>query len=147
MNDDYYMNLALKEAIKAFKKDEIPVGCIIVKNNQIISKGYNVRETKHNTIKHAEIIAIEKACKKLNNWRLLDTTIYVTMLPCPMCASAINQARISRVVYGTVPEGVNEDLIRQILNDKKYGQPVKITNNILKEDCTKIIKNFFQKKR
>ena len=147
MNDEYYMNIALKEAEKAYKKNEIPVGCVIVKDNNIIAKGHYLKESKQNTIKHAEMIAIEKASNKLNNWRLLGTTIYITMLPCPMCASAINQSRISKVVYGTVPDNVNYDLINQILNDKKYGLPVKVVDNVLNEKCTEIVKKFFQKKR
>lgn len=147
MNDEYYMNIAYKEALKASNKDEIPVGAIIVKDNKIIARAHNERESKMNVLKHAEITVIDKACKKISNWRLLGCTIYVTMLPCPMCASAINQSRISKVVYGTIPDNVNYSLIEEILNDKKYGQPVEIVGNVLKDECSKIIKDFFQKKR
>lgn len=146
-NDEYYMKLALKEAKKAYLKGEIPIGAVIIKNEKIISKGYNLRELKKNVIKHAEVIAIEKACAKLSNWRLLECTIYVTMFPCPMCASAINQARISRVVYGTIPEYANKEVVDKIFNDKNYGLPVKITGNVLESACAKLLKDFFVKKR
>ena len=103
-NDEYYMREALKEAKKAEKKGEIPIGAVIVKNGKIISRAHNNKENKMCVTNHAEIIAINKACKKLNNWRLIDCYIYITMFPCPMCASAINQARISKIIYGTIPE-------------------------------------------
>ena len=146
-NDEYYMNLALKEAKKANLKGEIPIGAVIVKNGQVVSKGHNLKESKKNVIKHAEIIAIEKACAKLDNWRLLDCTIYVTMFPCPMCASAINQSRISRIVYGTIPEYVNKEVVDKILCDKNYGLPVEIVEKILESDCVKLLKDFFVEKR
>ena len=148
MNDDiYFMNAALKEAKKAYAKGEIPIGAIVVKNGKIISKGYNQRESKMMVTKHAEIVAIEKACVKLKNWRLLDCTIYITMYPCPMCASAINQARISKIVYGTVPNYVNKNIVDKILSDSKYGKPVKIVENVLSKECTYLIQNFFSEKR
>ena len=147
MLDIDYMKEAVKEANKAFKKGEIPVGCVVVKDDKIIARGHNMKENKISAIRHAEIIAIEKASKKLNNWRLLDTTIYITMFPCPMCASAINQARISRLVYGTIPEYANMDLINEILNDNKYGIPVEIEGNILEFECKDLLQKFFSKKR
>ena len=146
-NDIYYMKLALKEAKKAFIKGEIPIGAIIVKNNEVISKGYNLKESKNNVIKHAEIVAIEKACAKLKNWRLNDCILYVTMFPCPMCASAINQARISKVICGTTPEYVDKEIIYKILQNKNYGLPVEIAENIIKDTCAKLLKDFFIKKR
>lgn len=146
-NDEYYMNLALKEAKKAYLKGEIPIGAVIVKNGKIISRGHNLKESKNSVIGHAEIVAIEKACSKLKNWRLIDCVIYITMFPCPMCASAINQARISKIVCGTIPEYVDKKVIDKILNDKNYGLPVKITENVMEESCAKILKDFFIKKR
>ena len=147
MNDIDYMKEALKEANKAFKKNEIPIGCVIVKDNKIIARSHNMKEIKLSCTKHAEIIAIEKASKNINNWRLLNTTIYVTMFPCPMCASAINQARISRLVYGTIPEYADINLINKILNDNKYGIPVEKTGNILENECKELLQKFFSKKR
>ena len=148
MNDDiYFMKKTLNEAIKAYKKGEIPVGAIVVKNNKIIGRGYNLKEKTHSAINHAEIIAIKKASKKIKNWRLIDCTIYVTMLPCPMCASAINQSRISKIVYGTVPNGINKSDTYKILNYKEYGLPVKIVENVLEKECSDLIKKFFNKNR
>ena len=147
MNDIYYMNLALKEAIKAYKHGEIPVGAIIVKNNKIIAKGYNLKEKHHNAVHHAEIVAITKASKKIKNWRLNDCIMYVTMLPCPMCASAINQSRIKKVVYGTIPNNINKKEIYEILSGNEYGIPVEIVENVLKDECGMLIRKFFEKKR
>lgn len=147
MNDEYYMNIALSEAKKAFSKGEIPVGAIIVKNGLVVAKAHNLKESKKCVTKHAEMIALEKACTKLNNWRLIGCTMYVTMFPCPMCASAINQSRISKIVYGTTPEYAKENIITNILSDKNYGSPVEIVGNIMKDSCAKLLKDFFLKKR
>ena len=147
MNDIYFMKEALKEANKAFNCGEVPIGAVIVKDNKVIARAYNLKESKNNATNHAEIMAINKASKKLDNWRLIDCTMYVTMFPCPMCASAINQARISRVIYGTIPEYANESLINDILNDNKYGIPVDIEGGILQAECTELLKKFFSKKR
>ena len=146
-NDIYFMNLALKEAEKAYKKGEIPVGAIIVKDNKIITKSHNLKEKHKCTIDHAEILAIKKACKKLKNWRLLGCSIYITMYPCPMCASAINQSRISKVVCGTIPSYADKTVINKILNDKNYGLPVEIVENVLADKCCELLKKFFEKKR
>ena len=147
MDDIYFMKEALKEANKAYNCGEVPIGTVIVKDNKIVARGYNLKETKNDASKHAEIIAINRASKKLNNWRLIDCTLYVTMFPCPMCASLINQSRISKVVYGTIPEYANVELINNILNDNKYGIPVEISGGILQVDCTNLLKKFFSKKR
>ena len=141
------MSLAIDEAKKAYKRGEIPIGAIIVKNDRVISRGYNLKESKKKTTKHAEIIAIEKACVKLKNWRLMDCIIYVTMYPCPMCASAINQARISKVVCGTIPDYAEKTIVEKILNDKNYGSPVQIVENVMSEESTLLLKKFFEKKR
>ena len=147
MNDEYYMNLAIKEAKKALNKNEVPIGAVLVKNNQIIAKGHNLKETHNSAISHAEIICIEKASKKLDNWRLNDCILYVTMFPCPMCASAINQSRISKIVYGTMPDYANYELINKILNDNKYGNNVELIESDLKNECTDLLQKFFSKKR
>ncbi len=147
MDDKYYMKIALKEARKAFSKGEIPVGAVIVQNGKIIARAHNLRESKQNVIKHAEIIALEKACAKLKNWRLIGCSIYVTMFPCPMCASAINQSRISKLVYGTIPEYAEKDIISFILNDKNYGSSVEICEKVMEDECTKLLKEFFLGKR
>ena len=147
MNDIYYMKEALKEAKKAYNAGEVPIGSIIVLNDKIIARAHNLKEKKNCATKHAEIIAVEKATKKINNWRLNDAIIYITMFPCPMCASAIQQSRISKIVCGTIPEYANKQLVYDILNDNKYGIPVKIVENVLSDECSNLIKKFFSKKR
>lgn len=141
------MNMALEEAKKAYKKGEIPVGAVIVKNNKIIAKAHNLKEKKKNCICHAEMIAISKVSKKIKNWRLNDCTMYVTLFPCPMCAGAINQARISKIVYGTIPKYVDKDIVNGILDDNKYGIPVEIEQSSLNEKCLELLQDFFKKKR
>ncbi len=140
-----YMKIAIKEAIKSFKKNEVPVGCVIVKNNKIIAKAHNLKEKKHSVIYHAELIAIEKASKKLKNWRLNDCEIYVTLQPCPMCSSAIKQARISKVYYGV--ENKNNDISNKIFVNKDNNACVIIEEKICEEECKKIITKFFKNKR
>ena len=145
--EEKYIKLALKEAQKAIIKDEVPIGCVIVKNDKVIARGHNLRETKNSVIKHAEIVAIEKACKKLNSWRLVDCEIYVTLEPCAMCAGAIYQARIKRVIFGADDQkggalGGNFDLYKEKLNH--YPEVIK---GILKEECSSIISNYFKNKR
>lgn len=142
MNDEYFMSIALKEAKKAFKKDEIPVGAIIVYKGRVIAKGYN-KKNKSNRVKdHAEIIAIDKANKKLKNWRLEDCDIYITLEPCPMCASAIEQSRIKRVITGAVNKNNDTNKISsQILQNKCW------TKGVQEEECTKMLNEFFKLKR
>ena len=146
-NDIYYMKYALKEAKKAYCRGEVPIGAVIVKKGKIIAKAHNLKELKHNAVCHAEILAINKACRKLKNWRLIDCTMYITMFPCPMCASAINQSRISKVVCGTIPDYANKEMIYEILNDKKYGLNVDIVENVLNDECLELLQKFFGKKR
>lgn len=142
MKDEYYMNIAIKEAQKAYKKDEIPVGVVIVKNDKIVAKGYNKRNKSNKVKDHAEIIAIDKANRRLRNWRLEDCEIYITLEPCPMCASAIEQARIKRIITGAVNKN-NEtnNISSEILKNKEW------TKGVQKELCTKLLNDFFKNKR
>ena len=142
MNDELYMNVALKEAKKALKKEEIPVGAVIVKDGKIIAKAYNKRNKSNKVKDHAEIIAISKANKKLKNWRLVGCEIYVTLEPCPMCASAIEQSRVKRIITGAVNKNIqSKEITDRIIKDKK------ITRNVKEEECTKVLNDFFKKKR
>lgn len=136
--NEYYIKIALKEAKKAYKCNEVPVGAVIVKNNKIISKAYNKKEKNKNVIKHAEIIAISKACKKLKNWRLDDCEIYITMEPCMMCCGAIQQSRIKKIIYGVKNEqyGYTKEL-----------KNIEIISQICEEECKNLIQSFFKKKR
>ena len=139
------MNYALKEAQKAYNKMDVPVGCVIVYNGKIIARGYNKREKDQNVIKHAEIEAIDKACKALKSWRLNDCTIYTTLFPCPMCASAIQQSRISKLVYlnNTNNKALN-DISLNILFNENLNHRVKIDKIFLENG---IIDDFFEKIR
>ncbi len=143
-----FMKEALKEAKKAYEKLEIPVGAIIVKDNKIIARAHNLKEQKQDTTKHAEIMAIQKASKKLDNWRLNDCEMYVTLEPCPMCAGAIVNARIKKVYIGAKDEktgacGSKLDLLQgysfDTYVDSEFG--------IMDEDCKKILKDFFKEIR
>ena len=136
--NEKYMKIAINEAKKALKYNEVPVGAVIVKDDRIISKAHNIKEKKKDAIKHAEIIAISKACKKLKNWRLDDCIIYTTMEPCMMCCGAIQQSRIKKIVYGTSNE--NYGYTRE-LND------VKIISKICENECRELVQSFFKKRR
>ena len=139
------MNYALKEAQKAYKKMDVPVGCVIVYNGKVIARGYNKREKDQNVIKHAEIEAIDKACKTLKSWRLNDCTIYTTLFPCPMCASAIQQSRISKLVYlNDTNNKVLNDISLNILFNENLNHRVKIDKISLENS---IIDDFFEKIR
>ena len=143
-DDAYYMRIALKEAKKAYEEKEVPVGCCIVCDEQVIAKGHNLRETKKDVTMHAEIVAIKKACSKLNRWILDDCTIYITAEPCLMCAGAISQARIKKIVYGVASPkyGACESVCNVIDNPKLFTNTI-ITKGVLKEEIEKMMKDFF----
>lgn len=149
MNDkEYFMKEALNEAKKAYKKLEVPVGVVIVKDNEIIARGYNQKEMKNNPIKHAEIIAIEKACKKLNNWRLNDCEMYVTLEPCPMCAGAIINSRIRKVYIGAIQEKTGACGSKVNLIDKYNSETkIDIEFGILQDKCLNLVQDFFKELR
>lgn len=149
MNDKkYFMKEALKEAKKAYKKLEVPVGVVIVKDNEIIARGYNQKEMRNNPIKHAEIIAIEKACKKLNNWRLNDCEMYVTLEPCPMCAGAIINSRIKKVYIGAIQEKTGACGSKVNLIDKYNSETkIDIEFGILQDKCLSLVQDFFKELR
>lgn len=146
-NDEYYMKLAIKEAKKAEKIDEVPIGAIIVLNDEVIGRGYNKREKLENSLAHAEIIAINKACKKINSWRLEDATMYITLEPCAMCSGAIIQSRIKRVVYGAYDYRFGAHKSITNLFDVKFNHKVDISGGLLEEECSNLIKDFFKRLR
>lgn len=142
------MREAIKEAKKAELIDEVPIGCVIVKNDKIISRGHNVRETKQNPIGHAEIIAIRKAAKKLNSWRLEDCDIYITLEPCIMCSGAIIQSRIKTIYYGASdPKGGALGSSIDVLTANGINHHLNVEGGVLKEECSSIISNYFKAKR
>ena len=143
----FFMKQALKEAKKAYSKGEVPIGAVIAKDGKIISRGYNLKETKKNTLKHAEIIAIEKASKKLDAWRLEECDIYITMEPCPMCMGAIINSRIRKIYYG-VPDlkaGACGSVVD--LTNYKFNHIPEYEGNILEEDSKKLLQTFFKELR
>ena len=143
-----FMKEALKEAKKGYRKLEIPVGAVIVKNGEIIAKAHNKKESKKDTTKHAEILAIQEASKKLDNWRLMDCEMYVTLEPCPMCAGAIIQSRIKKVYIGTMDEKTGAcGSVLNLLKDYKFNHEVEVEIGIMQKDCEELLKQFFKELR
>ena len=147
MNDKYLKQL-IKLAKKASKKKEVPISAIIVKDGKIIARGHNLKETKTDTTNHAEIIAIRKASKKLKSWRLTGCTMYVTLEPCTMCAGALIQARLDKVVIGTMDEKTGAcGSVLNVLKDYKFNHIVQTEYGILENECRQIIQKFFKELR
>ena len=143
--DEKYMKEAIRQAKKAYALGEVPIGCVIVYQDKIIGRGYNRRNTDKNTLSHAEITAIRKASKKMGDWRLEDCTLYVTLEPCQMCAGAIVQARITRVVMGTMnPKAGCGGSILNILEMPQFNHQVQVTRGMLEEECTQMLTSFFK---
>ena len=143
-----YMKIALKEAQKAYLEDEVPVGCVIVKDGKIIAKGHNKKEKNNNAILHAEIVTLNKAQKKLNDWHLNDCTMYVTLEPCLMCTGAIIQTRIKKVVYGCLdPKGGAIESVMKIDEIKNLNHSFESISKVLEKDCSNILKSYFKSKR
>lgn len=144
-NDKYYMQLALEEAQKASSIGEVPIGAIIVHEDEIIARSSNLRETSQNAVTHAELMAIQQACEKMGSWRLENTVLYVTLEPCPMCAGAILQSRIPRVVYGArdIKAGCVDSLYR-LLNDERFNHMCEVTEGVLADECGAILSDFFR---
>lgn len=146
--DEKYMKEAIKQAKKAESIDEVPIGAIIVHNDKIIARAHNLRESKQSAVAHAEIVAIQKACKKLGSWRLENCILYVTLEPCPMCSGAILQSRIERVVYGASdPKGGCIESCMQMYEVNGFNHYPKVTSGVLKEECSELLKNYFKQKR
>ena len=147
-NDEYYMKEALKAAQDAYDAGEVPIGAVIVHNGEIIGRGFNRRNTEGNPLCHAEIIAINEAAHFMGDWRIEECTMYVTVEPCPMCAGAIVQARIPRVVYGAKnPKAGCAGSVIDVLNEPKLNHQVDVTEGVLKEECAAIMKEFFKRFR
>lgn len=143
-----FMKEALKEAKKAYNKLEVPVGAVIVKDGQIIARAHNLKESKKDTTKHAEILAIQKASKKLGSWRLLDCEMYVTLEPCTMCAGAIIQARVGKLYIGTMDYKTGAcGSVLNVLEDYPFNHKVEYETGILKEECENILQEFFKELR
>ncbi|MEK4626680.1 tRNA adenosine(34) deaminase TadA [Solibacillus sp. FSL R7-0682] len=143
--DHFYMQEALVEAEKAAMLGEVPIGAVLVYKDEIIARAHNLRETTQNALTHAESMVIQEACKKIGSWRLEETTLYVTLEPCPMCAGAILQSRIPRVVYGArdLKAGCVDSLYR-LLNDARFNHECEVTEGVLAEQCGQILTDFFR---
>lgn len=147
MNDEEYMGLALAEARKAYELGEVPIGAVVVKDGEVIATAYNLRETGHDATAHAEVLAIRRACEKIGHWRLTGATLYVTIEPCPMCAGALVNSRIDRVVYGA------KDMIAgccgSVINFNSYpfNHSFSIEGGVCEDECRALLQEFFNKKR
>lgn len=146
--DMKYMRAAIREAKKAYALGEVPIGCVLVYQDKIIGRGYNRRNTDKSTLAHAEITAIRKASKKMGDWRLEDCTLYVTLEPCQMCAGAIVQARIKRVVMACMnPKAGCAGSILNVLDMPEFNHQVETTKGVLEEECSMMLSNFFKELR
>ncbi|WP_408628610.1 tRNA adenosine(34) deaminase TadA [Anaeromicropila herbilytica] len=142
------MREAIKQAKKAYNIDEVPIGCVVVYENKIIARAYNKRNTKKNTLAHAEIIAIDKASKVLGDWRLEDCSMYITLEPCPMCAGAIVQSRMKEVIIGSMnPKAGCAGSIINLLQMEEFNHQVQLKTGVLEEECTLLLKDFFKSLR
>ena len=145
---NHYMSLALLQAQKAFKKDEVPVGAVIVKNGKVVAQAYNKREKKQNALYHAELLAIDKACKKLKTFRLTECELYVTLEPCPMCAGAIINARLKQVVFGAYDKKRGcVGSIYNLLQDDRFNHNPQVVGGVMEQQCAELMSNFFKTKR
>ena len=147
-SDAYYMKEAIKQAKKAYKIKEVPIGCVIVREDKIIARGYNKRNTKKNTLAHAELLAINKASKALEDWRLEECTMYITLEPCQMCAGAIVQSRMKRVVIGSMnPKAGCAGSVINLLEMKEFNHQVELETGVLENECTELLQQFFRELR
>lgn len=146
--DEKYMKEAIKQAKKAYVLEETPIGCVLVHQGKIIARGYNKRNKKKNTLAHAELIVIDKASRILGDWRLEECTMYVTLEPCPMCAGAIVQARIPKVVIGSMnPKAGCAGSVLNLLDMPGFNHQVEVERGILEEPCSELMRNFFKELR
>lgn len=145
---EFFMGQALLEAEKSLAKDEIPIGCVIVKDGEIIGRGHNAREELNQAIMHAEIMAIQEANRVVGNWRLLDATLFVTIEPCVMCSGAIGLARIPHVIYGAPNQKFGAaGSLYDILTDERLNHRVQVETGILENSCAQIMQDFFRQRR
>jgi tRNA(adenine34) deaminase len=146
--DEIYMMEAINEAKKAEALNEVPIGAVIVHNGKIISRAHNLRESEQNSLAHAELLAIEKACREMGSWRLEDTTLYVTLEPCPMCSGAIVLSRVKRVVYGAGdPKGGCAGTLMNLLQEPRFNHQSEVVSGVLENECSQMLSDFFRKIR
>ncbi|SDZ67109.1 tRNA(adenine34) deaminase [Evansella caseinilytica] len=147
-DDENFMKEAIREAEKALEMKEVPIGAVIVKDGEIIARGHNLREHDQQAAAHAELIAIQEACRKLGSWRLDECTLYVTLEPCPMCAGAIVQSRLKRVVFAASdPKAGCCGSIMNLLDEPRFNHRVPLTSGVLENECAGLLKDFFKQLR
>lgn len=147
-DDRRWMAEAIEEARKAEAIGEVPIGAVIVRNGEIIGRGYNLRETGHDATAHAEMIAIREASQHIEAWRLLECTLYVTLEPCPMCAGAVVQSRVKRVVYGTHdPKAGCAGTLMNLLQEPRFNHETELTSGVMQEECAALLTTFFRRLR
>lgn len=147
-DDSYFMLCALKQAKKAYSLGEVPVGAVVVKDGKIIARGYNLREKSNDPTAHAELIAMKKAAKKLNSWRLSGCTLFVTLEPCPMCSGVIINSRIDKVVFGAYDEKAGCcTTLYHLCNDERFNHRAEVLGGVEQEKCASILTEFFKEKR
>ena len=145
---EHFMQQALVEAQKAYDMGEVPIGAVIVKDGKIIARGHNLRETEKDPTLHAEMVAIREAAQHLGGWRLTGCELYVTIEPCPMCAGAIIQARIQRVVFGALdPKAGCAGSLYNLLQDSRFNHRVEVVGGVMEEECRRIMQDFFRERR
>lgn len=146
--DEYFMKEAIAEAKKAEQLNEVPIGAVLVIDGKIVARAYNLRESEQNAVAHAELLAIDQACKQLGSWRLEESTLYVTLEPCPMCAGAIILSRVKRVVYGAAdPKGGCAGTLMNLLGDDRFNHQSEVTRGVLESECGQMLSDFFRQIR
>lgn len=147
-HDEFYMREAIREAKKAEELNEVPIGAVIVLEGEIISRAHNLRESEQNAIAHAELLAIDQACRKIGSWRLEDADLYVTLEPCPMCSGAIILSRVNRVIYGARdPKGGCAGTLMNLLQDERFNHQCEVVDGVLEDECGQMLTDFFRKIR
>ncbi|MGV3467139.1 MAG: tRNA adenosine(34) deaminase TadA [Heyndrickxia sp.] len=145
LDDEHFMRLALEEAKKAARINEVPIGAVIVLDNEVVGSAYNLRETTQDATTHAEILAIQEACNRVGSWRLENAVLYVTLEPCPMCSGAIILSRIKRVVFGASdPKAGCVGSLMNLLDDKRFNHQCEVTSGILAKECGEMLSAFFR---
>ncbi|MDA7028598.1 tRNA adenosine(34) deaminase TadA [Bacillus sp. CLL-7-23] len=146
--DEIYMNEAIQEAKRAEEKGEVPIGAVLVLDHEIIARAHNLRETDQRSIAHAEMLVIDRACKKLGTWRLENAVLYVTLEPCPMCAGAVVLSRIGKVVFGASdPKGGCAGTLMNLLQEKRFNHQAEVVSGVMEEECGRLLSDFFRKLR
>ncbi|WP_144463401.1 tRNA adenosine(34) deaminase TadA [Siminovitchia fortis] len=146
--EERYMQLAIAEAKKAENMQEVPIGAVVVLNDEVVAAAHNRRETDQNAVAHAELLAIEEACKKLGTWRLEGAELYVTLEPCPMCSGAIILSRVQKVVYGASdPKAGCAGTLMNLLEDERFNHQSEVISGVLGEQCSRLLSDFFRKIR